>query len=377
MITSQHIYQDEHWVPNIQANPNAQLVLLFGSRKLAADQAIRSHIASQYPNAEIIGCTTSGEILDVQIYDESLCLTAIEFSSSQVEVHTVDINNDPENAPKELADHFKKEGLKSFFVLSDGQMVNGTDLTTTLQDILPESTVITGGLAGDGTNFSETILWHNSDYGSGKIIGCGFYGEHLQVNHGTMGGWDPFGPKRLITKSQDNILYSLDDKPALDLYKTYLGEHAQDLPASALLFPLLITGNQDKPEVIRTILNINQDDHSMIFAGDIPEGCYAQLMRANFDRLIDGAETAAKNAINSSLTECTNGLVIMISCVGRRLLLKQRTEEELEAVKDIFGESNLYTGFYSYGEISPLIKGGKCGLHNQTMTITSLFEIDE
>lgn len=379
MITSQHIYQDEHWAPKLQPNHNAQLVLLFGSRKLAADKTLRSQIASQYPNADIIGCTTSGEILDIQIYDESLCLTAIEFNSSQVEVHTVNINNDPENASKELAEHFKNEGLKSLFVLSDGQMVNGTDLTNTLQNILPDGTVITGGLAGDGTNFSETVLWHNSDYGSGKIIGCGFYGDNLRIGHGSMGGWDPFGPKRLITKSVDNILYSLDDKPALNLYKTYLGEHAKDLPASALLFPLLITGNQDKPEVIRTILNINKDDNSMIFAGDIPEGCYAQLMKANFDRLIDGAETAAKNAINSSLAEHQqkNGLVIMISCVGRRLLLKQRTEEELEAVKETFGESNLYTGFYSYGEISPLVKGGKCGLHNQTMTITSLFEIDE
>jgi hypothetical protein len=377
MITYQSIYQDKHWTPKIEANLNVQLVLLFGGRKLAADQAIRNHIASQYPNADIIGCTTAGEVIDVQVFDESLCLTAIEFNSSKVEVHTVNINNDPANAPKELADFFQKEGLKSFFVLSDGQMINGTDLTNTLQNLLPEDTIITGGLAGDGTDFSETILWHNSDYGSGKIIGCGFYGEQLRVNHGSMGGWDPFGPKRLITRSQDNILYSLDDKPALDLYKTYLGEHAKDLPASALLFPLLITGNQDNPKVIRTILNINKDDHSMIFAGDIPEGCYAQLMKTNFERLIDGAEIAAKNTIDSSVTEVKNGLAIMISCVGRRLLLKQRTEEELEAVKEVFGESNHYTGFYSYGEISPLIKGGKCGLHNQTMTITSLFEIDE
>ena len=85
MITSQHIYQDEHWGPKLQPNHNAQLVLLFGGRKLAADKTLRSQIASQYPNAEIIGCTTSGEILDIQIYDESLCLTAIEFNSSQVE----------------------------------------------------------------------------------------------------------------------------------------------------------------------------------------------------------------------------------------------------------------------------------------------------
>ena len=379
MITQQSIYKDNHWSPKLSKNSNAQLVLVFGSRSLATDESIYQNIKASFPSAEIMGCTTSGEILDTQIYDETLCLTAVEFKSSEVDVYSVDINSDPSDAPKRLAAHFKKEGLKSLFVLSDGQMVNGTDLANTLQDLLPEGTVITGGLAGDGTNFTETILWHNSNYGSGKIIGCGFYGENLRVAHGSMGGWDPFGPKRLITKSYDNILYSLDDKPALELYKTYLGEHAQNLPASALLFPLLITNSDNNPEVIRTILNINEHDNSMIFAGDIPENSYAQLMKANFERLIDGAETAAKNTITSSLSDhkMENGLVLMISCVGRRLVLNQRTEEEVEAVKEAFGDYNHYTGFYSYGEISPLVKGGKCGLHNQTMTITSFFETDE
>lgn len=379
MNTFQSIYQDQSWSPALQANTNTQLVLLFGSRTLASDDTIFNQISSQYPNAQIIGCTTSGEILDTKIYDDSLCLTAIEFKSSKVDVHTVNINSNPAKACKDLAEYFKDKQLKSLFVLSDGQMVNGTDLVNTLQDILPNDTIITGGLAGDGTDFSETILWHNTERGSGKIIGCGFTGDKLSVGHGSMGGWDPFGPKRLVTKSYDNILYSLDDKPALELYKTYLGDHAQDLPSSALLFPLLVTTDDDKPDVIRTILNINEHDHSMIFAGDIPEGSYAQLMRANFDRLIDGAESAAKNTLESVIgnQEQKNGLILMVSCVGRRLVLKQRSEEETEAVKETFGDSNCYTGFYSYGEISPLITGGKCGLHNQTMTITSLFEINE
>jgi len=379
MITYQSVYEDNHWSPELIQNSNAQLVLLFGSRTLATDPATYKSISDRYPNAQVIGCTTSGEILDTQIYDETLCLTAVEFKSSEVDVYSVDINSDPSGASKRLAQHFKPEGLKSLFILSDGQMINGTDLVNSLQNLLPVGTVITGGLAGDGTNFTETILWHNSESGSGKIIGCGFYGEKLRVAHGSMGGWDPFGPKRLITKSYDNILYSLDDKPALELYKTYLGEHAQNLPASALLFPLLITNSDNNPEVIRTILNINEHDNSMIFAGDIPENSYAQLMKANFERLIDGAETAAKNTLASALSDHAqkDGLIIMVSCVGRRLVLNQRTEEEVEAVKEAFGESNHYTGFYSYGEISPLVKGGKCGLHNQTMTITSFFEIDE
>jgi hypothetical protein len=379
MNTFQSVYQQQSWGPNLQPNSKAQLVLLFGSRMLATNVDIQNNLAAKYPNAEIIGCTTSGEISDTRIYDESLCLTAVEFKSSEIDVFTVNITSDPSYAFKELAEHFSKPNLKSLFVISDGQMVNGTDLVNTLQDILPKDTVITGGLAGDGTNFSETILWHNTDSGHGKIIGCGFYGKNLKVGHGSMGGWDPFGPKRVVTKSYDNILYSLDHKPALELYRNYLGEHAKKLPASALLFPLLISQENDQPNVIRTILNINEHDNSMIFAGDIPEGAYAQLMKANFERLIDGAETAAKNTSLSILAEHKqqNGLVIMVSCVGRRLVLNQRAEEEVEAVKETFGESNTYTGFYSYGEISPLVKGGKCGLHNQTMTITSLFEIDE
>jgi hypothetical protein len=379
MNTFQSVYQQHAWGPMLQANNKAQLVLLFGSRTLAADVEIQKKIAAQYPNAQIIGCTTSGEILDTHIYDESLCLTAVEFKSTEVEVLTVDINSDPSSAFKKLAEHFNKDHLKSLFVLSDGQMVNGTDLVNTLQNILPKDTVITGGLAGDGTNFTETILWHNSNQGHGKIIGCGFYGKNLRVGHGSMGGWDPFGPKRAVTKSFNNILYSLDNNPALELYRNYLGDHAKDLPGSALLFPLLISQNNDQPDVIRTILNINEHENSMIFAGDIPEGAFAQLMKANFERLIDGAETAAKNTSQSGLNDHKqqNGLVIMVSCVGRRLVLNQRTEEEVEAVKDTFGDTNTYTGFYSYGEISPLVKGGKCGLHNQTMTITSFFEIDE
>jgi hypothetical protein len=379
MNTFQSVYQQQVWGPELQPNDKAQLVLIFGSRTLAKSIDIQKNIASQYPNAQIIGCTTSGEISDTRIYDESLCLTAIEFKSSKIDVFTVDINSDPSSAFRRLAEHFNNSDLKSLFVLSDGQMVNGTDLVNTLQDMLPKDTVITGGLAGDGTNFSETILWHNENCGHGKIIGCGFYGDNLRVGHGSMGGWDPFGPKRMVTKSYGNILYALDDKPALELYRNYLGDHAKSLPASALLFPLLISQENDQPDVIRTILNINEHDKSMIFAGDIPEGSYAQLMKANFERLIDGAEIAAKNTALSILDEHKqqDGLLLMVSCVGRRLVLNQRTEEEVEAVKDTFGDNNTYAGFYSYGEISPLVQGGKCGLHNQTMTITSFFEIDE
>ena len=108
----------------------------------------------------------------------------------------------------------------------------------------------------------------------------------------------------------------------------------------------------------------------MTFAGDIPQGATARLMKANFDRLIEGAQGAAEKS-----TSIIPDLAILISCVGRKLVLKDRTEEELESVRRIFGNKTVLTGFYSYGEISPFTPNSKCELHNQTMTITTLSEI--
>ena len=159
----------------------------------------------------------------------------------------------------------------------------------------------------------------------------------------------------------------------MELYKSYLGEHAKGLPATGLLFPLSVRCNQEEAGVVRTILSVDEEDQSLTFAGDVPQGAYARLMKANFDRLIDGSIGAAKNsyeAIDAAQPE----LAILISCVGRKLVLKQRVEEELEGVREILGTGPTLTGFYSYGEISPFTSDGKCELHNQTMTITTFSE---
>ena len=183
-------------------------------------------------------------------------------------------------------------------------------------------------------------------------------------------GWRP---SELITRAEGNVLYEMDGKSALELYKRYLGEHARELPASGLLFPLAVRSDGDNRPVVRTILAVDEAAQSMTFAGDVPGGADARLMKANFDRLIDGAVGAARTtreADGSSSPE----LAILISCVGRKMVLKQRVEEEVEGVRDVLGESTVLTGFYSYGEISPFTRSAKCELRNQTMTITTLSE---
>jgi hypothetical protein len=251
--------------------------------------------------------------------------------------------------------------------------VNGSALVEGLSSHLPEEVTVTGGLSGDGGRFKETLVLWDGVAESNTIAVLGLYGERLRVGYGSLGGWDPFGPERLITGSKGNVLYELDGKSALELYKRYLGEHAKGLPATGLLFPLSLRTREGKTGVVRTILSVNEEEQSMTFAGDIPEGSYARLMKANFNRLIDGAVGAAKTSCDI-IGRSSADLAILISCVGRKMVLKQRIEEEVEGVRDVLGDRTVLTGFYSYGEIAPFTPGGKCELHNQTMTITTLLE---
>ena len=356
-------------------NDSAQLVMLFGSPSRLKEQKTLSDIRETYPNAHILGCSTAGEICDVNVLDDSLVTTAINFEHTRISglKYKIEKPDDSYKAGEHLAQSLKKNGLVHVFVLSDGLKVNGSELVKGLTENLPKDVNVTGGLSGDGDRFSETfVLWDDS-LEQDTIAVIGFYSDRLKIGYGSFGGWDSFGPERVITRSEGNILYELDGKSALDLYKTYLGKHAEGLPATGLLFPLSIRMQEGETSVVRTILSINEDDQSMIFAGDVPEGAYARLMKTNFDRLIDGAFNAAK--INyEAVGSVTPDLAILISCVGRKMVLKQRIEEEVEAVREKLGEGTILTGFYSYGEISPFTQDAKCELHNQTMTITTFLE---
>lgn len=352
-----------------------QLVLVFGSTLAIADPEHLAGLRKLYPKAQFVGCSTAGEIAGITVSDNSLVATAIEFEHTTVVSHAVQVKDATESfeAGRRLAGMFDTSGLAHLFVLSDGLSVNGSDLVRGLSEILPPHVALTGGLSGDGARFTKTVVLLDQDATANRIVGIGLYGDRIRVGYGSLGGWDTFGPDRLVTRSSGNVLYDLDNGSALELYKRYLGEHAKNLPASGLLFPLAIRSKENSVAVVRTILSVDEKKHSMTFAGDIPQNSIARLMRANLDRLIDGAGGAAKvshQANGSSTPE----LAILISCVGRKLVLQQRVEEEVECVRDVLGAQAVLTGFYSYGEISPFEPAAKCELHNQTMTITTFSE---
>jgi hypothetical protein len=354
---------------------SAQLVLAFGATSVWKDPQRFQEIKAAYPTAHIMGGSTSGEIAGTNVADDSLVTTAVHFEETQLKTAHIKMDNMEASfqAGEKLAAALDHTGLVHVFVISDGLKVNGSELVKGLTKNLPSGVAITGGLAGDGPRFKQTLVCLDSQPEEGQIAVLGFYGKRLKVGYGSMGGWDPFGPERLITRSKANILYELDGHSALALYKEYLGEHAASLPASGLLFPLSLRVKDNDTPIVRTILAVDDKAQSMTFAGDVAEGAYARFMKANFERLVDGASGAAKTSYEA-IGSTAPDLAILISCVGRKLVLKQRIEEEVESVRDVLGEGTTLAGFYSYGEISPFIPSAKCELHNQTMTITTFSE---
>lgn len=364
----------KHPLSNLEDESQAQLVLCFGAKSLLQSQDVFALLEEKFPNAVIAICSTAGEIYQTQVQDETLSVTAIKFNQTAVVSKSVNSKNHSNSyeAGKALIKQFDKKDLAHVFVLSDGSTVNGSELVRGMNEVAGDKVLVTGGLAGDGSNFQTTLVGLNTKPENGLVAAIGFYGNRLKIAHGSRGGWETFGLEKEVTKSENNVLYEIENKNALELYKHYLGAEADALPGAALLFPLsVILPGQTEP-VVRTILSIDEKNGTMIFAGDIPEGSKVRLMRANFDRITTAASEAAVQTLDAQ--ETTPSLAILISCVGRKLILKSRVEEETEAVNDLFKNKTILTGFYSYGELSPLVLNGACQLHNQTMTITTFYE---
>lgn len=375
MKLKQYLWSADKGLCEFDADPvleKPHLVLYFAAPGLMNDGARFLELKRTFPSAYVVGCTTGGEILGGDVMDGTISVTAMQFEKGRIEVtaHSMLEGENSRVAGRAMAVRMKGAGLKAVFVLSDGTKVNGSDLVTGIREVLGEDVVITGGLAGDGADFKQTLVGCDSQPAEGALAMVGVFGD-VDVRHGSFGGWDRFGPERIVTRSEGNVLYELDNEPALDLYKRYLGEEAQRLPASALLFPLSVrSGAEDKGDVVRTVVGIDEAKKAMIFAGDVPQGYVAQLMRGNFDHLINGAQKAAEQAGEPQ----SSSLALLVSCIGRKLLLEQRIVEEVEAVASVLGTKTKLAGFYSYGEISPHGFTGKCELHNQTMTVTLLSE---
>ncbi|WP_413166364.1 FIST signal transduction protein [Capilliphycus salinus ALCB114379] len=378
------------------------LVLVFGAAELIDHLDPIQYLQQTYPQSHLIGCSTAGEIFDNRLFDRTLSVAVVQFEQTHLcsASCSIDLSQDLPSAEsyragRTLGQKLNSKDLRGLFLLADGLLVNGSELIRGLNSIInPRSqpsrnVTITGGLAADHHQFQQTWVLAEGVPRTGAVTAVGFYGKHIQIGFGSQSGWTIFGPERRVTRSKHNILYELDGKPALQLYKEYLGVQARDLPTTALFFPLAVHTPSTRKATVRTLVSLDEDTQSMRLSGNIPQGALTQLMRGNYERLVDGALAAAlvsrhhiQRQINAWDEKPCNGssawpsptLAIAISGSGRRLVLGERTEEELEVTLEELPAQTQQIGFYSYGEFAPSGMETLCQLHNQTMTLTIIRE---
>lgn len=353
-----------------------QLVLVFGPVEQFSRSDLLPSLSTAFPGAALAGCSTAGEITGSGVHENACVITALRFDQTQVKVVSADLAGLAESqaAGERLGDALAGPGLAAVLLFSKGLDVNGSALIEGVVSRIGAGIPVSGGLAGDNGAFRQTFVLSSAGVSDRGAVAIGLYGEHIVVGHGSFGGWEPFGPARKVTRADGNILYELDGEPALNIYKRYLGDYASQLPASGLLFPFEMLGEDHSAlGLIRTILGIDERTGSLTLAGAIDQDGYLRLMHASTDALVDGAEKAARNAATTGIQG--PALALLVSCVGRKLVMGDQVDEEVEAVAELLGHGHTLAGFYSYGEINPLQGTLDCRLHNQTMTVAVIAEV--
>lgn len=370
--------QGEGWSGRLggsEQSSGVQLVFVFGNTELFRKTQCYDKLRHAYPQACIFGCSTGGVIQDTHVFDENIVATALSFEHSTVTPAREPVINfgDSFAAGQRLMRQFEPRGLRHVFILSDGLKVNGSDLVDGITTALPPGATVSGGFAAAADHLSDTHVWCNGHPEVSAVIGLGFYGDRLQIGVCATGGWGPFGPDRIITKSHKNVLYEFDGRPALEVYKKYLGEHAAGLPATGLMFPLDLRVGSSSHRVLRSLLSIDEKEQSITFAGNVPEGAYARFMMGYVDDLVESTQQAARSS-EEQLNGLTPPFSLLVSCNARRSVLRQRVEEEVEMVREVLSRGTVFAGFYSFGEIAPPENGGTSVLHNETMVVISFAE---
>ena len=374
MKTKQYKWLNKNWIDvNESVDVNPQICLLFGTRETIENEPeYYDQLKLKYPTADIVVSSTAGNIVGEELMDDTIIATCIELENSRVVprlFHFEDKND------MKLGEHIAQDCLAddlSYLLILSTSGINAGNMLKGINSVLKGKHAVSGGVAGDNFAFKKTLVGLNNSVGEARVVAVSFYGDSIKTVHGSKGGWDVFGPKRTVTKCEGNVLAELDGQPILDLYKEYLGEKAKDLPASALHFPLAIIDPETNEYIVRGVQDTDEKTNSLILFGDVHEGDSIQLMKANFDRVIDGAIDSAHQAFNNDMGD--PDLSILISCVGRRVVLDQLTEEELSEARKVLGQDTTMCGFYSYSELSPIVGDNSCHLHNQTMTITNIYE---
>lgn len=362
-------------------NNSPQIIIVLASPTTYDQNEILRFLKHHHTQCTIIGCSTSGEITNFGPSDNSIALMAIyskdiQFSSA----YSQQVSLDPRKAGQIFAQNLiannHNQSPQAAIIFPDGLAGNGADIVRGVHDQLGPTFPLVGGSAADDFLFKQTYQYYDQQIFSNSIVGLGLSGN-FTYGIGVRHGWIPIGTSRIVTHAESNKIYTLDDKPAIEIYESQFGKDKVKLYTNepfakfAITYPLgIIVPDQDE-YLIRDPLQVDTDG-SITCAAEVPVGSEIFIMIGGRDEALNAASTAAQQA-KDQLGDKPAKAIIVFNCIARKKLLMHKRQEEIHKIQQIFGEQVPLIGFYTYGEQAPLkVHGNSCSFHNQTDVIFAL-----
>lgn len=348
--------------------------------------AIASTLKQRLPDVPTIGCSTDGELSSDGLSVDSVCLMVLSSETVRARAGAIQaLSNGSFDAGARLAGELRSETSRVLFVLPDGLTGNGSAVIRGAQEVLGPDFVIAGGTAGDRGRFKQTTQIYNGQAMTDSLPGLMLESdEPLDLGFGVMAGWKPLGIGKKVTRAEGNTVYEIEGKAALDVYTTFLGDKASQLPAIGVEYPFALvdeTGLVDEAGLrdgesyilLRAPMVVDHDTGAVTFAAEIPQGSTIKMTRGKSVEVVEASREAASRA-----KERLGGdpdVVFFFSCMARKIVLGRRTNEEIRVAQEVFGADVPMAGFYTYGEIANCGQRRPiCRFHNETATFLAIRE---
>lgn len=321
----------------------------------------------------IVGCTGDGEMSGDGYSTGSAILAGIATDQIDFTVaYAENLSQNCELAGKQLAAKLAPT-VQYVHLFSDGITGNGCGILRGIFSVLREDLPIAGGTAGDNGKFERTWQFAGRKVLTDAAVAIGFTGD-FHLGTGVRSGWSPIGLAKKVTRASGNILYELNGEPALQVYERFLGKHAEKLPAVGVEYPLGLVGkclDNDSGDyyLLRATMSVDRQEGSIRFAGEIPEGAEVHLTCGDNSSILEASSEAARLA-DEEIGDIQPRMVFFYSCMARKIILGQRTQEELDRIRRVFGAEVPIIGFYTYGEYCRVGCGSPSLFHNETATVS-------
>lgn len=360
---------------------NPTLAIVFISVKQDHKEIIK--ILDQ-KHISIFGATTAGEFIDGNIEEGSIVIMLLDMNADYfklefLETSTQTALKDAKKLGVRAKETFKKPALiiATGGVYIDGdQIIEGLLEGIGITNSLSKSEVtIFGGMAGDDLLAEKPLVFTNGKSKDNALVALVIDEDKIDVRGIATCGWKAIGTSKTVTKSEGNIVYTIDDKPALDMLMKYLGvELTMDEDKEIVSFlnswyyPLQLE-RDNGDAVIRATRFANSKDRSLICTGSVPQG---SQIKFSLPPEFDSIETviAECESIKDDAQQQADAL-IMFSCVSRHLSFGSLIKEEIEQVQNVWNAPMV--GFFTYGEYGKS-KMGKHEFHNNACCVVVLKE---